>query len=194
MSGSVRRRGAERSTGAADDGPPEDPEEVARQIVVRRLAERARSRAELATALARRRVPDDVAERVLDRYQQAGLIDDAAFAEAWVESRHRGRGLGRRALAHELRGKGVDAEVTRSAVGAVDDDAERRTARDLVQRKLRALTRLDRLSAQRRLAGMLARKGYGSAVALSVVREATEHWGGDSPADPADDTDPLELR
>ncbi len=145
--------------------PPEDPEAVARQILLRRLTDQPRSRAELAKALAGKRVPDDVSTRLLDRFEEVGLVDDAAFARSWVESRQRGRGLARRALAHELHRKGVDNETARAALDAVAPDDERETARRLVRRKLPSLARLDRAVAQRRLVGMLARKGYSAGVA-----------------------------
>ncbi len=152
-------------------GPPEDPEEVARQILLRRLTDQPRSRAELAKALAKRRVPDDVATRVLDRFTEVGLIDDAAFARSWVESRQRGRGLARQALAHELRSKGVDRETARDALDALDPDDEREAARRLVRRRLPSLARQERVVAQRRLVGMLARKGYSAGLAMAVVQE-----------------------
>ena len=144
---------------------------MARQILLRRLTDQPRSRAELAKALAKRRVPDDVATRVLDRFTEVGLIDDAAFARSWVESRQRGRGLARRALAHELRTKGVDRETARDALAALDPDDEREAARRLVRRKLPSLARQQRVVAQRRLVGMLARKGYSAGLAVAVVQE-----------------------
>jgi regulatory protein len=150
---------------------PEDPEEVARQILLRRLTDQPRSRGELAQALARRRVPEDVASRVLDRFTEVGLIDDAAFATAWVESRQRGRGLARRALAAELRAKGVDTETVRTALGGVDDDDEREAARRLVRRRLPSFARQDRVVARRRLVAMLARKGYSAGLAWAVVQD-----------------------
>jgi regulatory protein len=129
--------------------------------------------------LAERGVPDDAAESVLDRYTDVGLIDDAAFARAWVSSRQSGRGLARRALSQELRAKGVDPEVAAEAVLAVDDDDERATARRLVDRKVGAMRRLDRATATRRLMGMLARKGYSGGLAAAVVREALDDAGAD---------------
>lgn len=154
---------------------------MARQILLRRLTDQPRSRAELAQVLAKRRVPDDVATRVLDRFTEVGLIDDAAFARAWVESRQRGRGLARRALAHELRTKGVDPDTAREALGAVDDDDEREAARKLVRRKLASLGRQDRVVAQRRLVGMLGRKGYSAGLAVAVVQG---ELGADDPCPP----------
>jgi regulatory protein len=162
-------------------GPDADHEAVGRKILLDQLTGRARSRAELATRLAGKRVPPDVADRLLDRFEEVGLVDDAAFARDWVQSRQAGRGLARRALAVELRRKGVDPEVVSDAVATVDPDDEVEAARELVRRKLRSLERFDRQTQARRLTGMLARKGYSSAVAFQVVREELGEVDGLSP-------------
>ncbi len=116
---------------------------------------------------------------MLSRFEEVGLIDDAAFADAWVESRHHGRGLARRALARELRTKGVDSALIDVAVGRLDSEQEESTARELVDRKLRSTRGLDREKRLRRLAGMLARKGYAEGLALRVVKQALEEEGED---------------
>lgn len=169
-----RRRTAAEPPTEADLGPDADPESVARKILLDQLTGRARTRAELATKLAQRDVPGDIAEGLLDRFTEVGLIDDAAFARLWIEQRQEGRGLARRALAQELRRKGVDDETVRDALEerAEDDpDAELEAARMLVRRKLRSVQGLDHDKAVRRLVGMLARKGHSSGVAFRVVRE-----------------------
>ena len=152
-------------------GPEADPETVARTILLDQLTGRARSRRELADKLLQRRVPDDIATRLLDRFTEVGLVDDAAFAQQWVESRQAGRGLARRALAEELRRKGVDADVVRGAVDQIDPAAEEGAARALVRKKLPSLRKVDRPTATRRLVGMLARKGYPPGMAFAVVKE-----------------------
>ncbi|MYW02078.1 recombination regulator RecX [Streptomyces sp. SID3343] len=154
--------------------PPADPEALARAICLRLLTGRARTRAQLADALRRREVPDDVAEHVLGRFTDVGLIDDTAFAGAWVNTRHTGKGLARRALARELRQRGVDAVVVDEAVAQLDPEQELETARALVARKLPGTRGLDRDKRIRRLAGMLARKGYGEGLAVRVVRDALD--------------------
>jgi len=170
-------------------GPDADAEEVARKILLDQLTGQARSRAELATKLAKRRVPEEVAERLLSRFEEVGLIDDAAFARAWVESRQPGKGLGRRALAQELRRKGIDDDVARDALGEIEPEDEEEAARALVRRKLRSLRRVDRATATRRLTGMLARKGHSGEVVWRVVREELDASGfdvsddGDLPVD-----------
>jgi regulatory protein len=155
-----------------DPGPAADPESVARKILLDQLTGRARSRSDLAKKLASKNVPDDIAEKVLNRFEEVGLIDDAAFAREWVAQRQEGRGLARRALAQELRRKGIDDELAREALDTVDTEDEVEAAHLLVARKLRSMRGLDEQVAIRRLVGMLARKGYSSSVSFRVVREA----------------------
>lgn len=149
--------------------PDADPESVGRRILLDQLTGRARSRRELADKLAQRRVPAEIAERLLDRFTEVGLVDDAAFAREWVEQRQAGRGLAGRALAQELRRKGVDDEVAREALEGIEGEED--VARDLVRRKLRSVRGLPEDKAVRRLVGMLARKGYSGSIAFRVVRE-----------------------
>ncbi|MGC4852542.1 regulatory protein RecX [Micromonospora sp. DT4] len=158
---------------AADEpaSTPRDESEVAREICLRQLAVRPRTRAELAGTLAKRGISEEVSAEVLDRYDEVGIIDDAAFARAWVSSRHVGRGLARRALANELRRKGVDGEVATEALGELDEETEAQTARALVERKLRT-ARGEPDAVFRRLVGMLARKGYSPGVAIRAVKDA----------------------
>lgn len=153
------------------DGPAEDPEEVARKILLDQLTGRARSRSELRAKLAARNVPADVAERLLDRFTEVGLVDDAAFARSWVESRQSSRGLAPRALAQELRRKGISDEDAQAALDELDQDSQEEAARILVRRKLRTMRSLDTTTATRRLVAMLARKGYGSGLAFAIVRD-----------------------
>lgn len=149
-----------------------DPYAVARTIVLDQLTTRARSRAELRSTLERRGVLGEVAETVLDQMEEVRLVDDEAFAGEWVRSRHRSRGLAGRALSQELRHKGIDDELAKVALEEIDPASERLAADALVHKRIRSTRGLERQVRVRRLMGMLARKGYGSGVALSVVNEA----------------------
>lgn len=153
-------------------GPDADPESVARKILLDQLTGQARTRKELADRLAKKLVPQEIADRLLDRFEEVGLIDDAAFARLWVDSRQSGKGLARRALAQELRRKGVADDVAQEALDEVDPADEEAAARALVAKKLRSLSRFDDVTKTRRLVAMLARKGYPPGLAMSVVREA----------------------
>ncbi|WP_232797079.1 regulatory protein RecX [Blastococcus atacamensis] len=147
---------------------------MARGLCLRALTGAPKTRQQLADLLASRDIPEDAATTVLDRFTEVGLIDDAAYARAWVSSRQAGRGLARRALSSELRAKGVDPEVAAEAVEQVDDEDERAAARKLVERRAGSMRRLDRATATRRLMGMLARKGYNGGLAAAVVREVLD--------------------
>ena len=166
------------------DGQPEartrDPEAAARELCLRLLTTAPRTRTQLATALRRRGLPDSVADGVLGRFAETGLIDDAAFACAWVESRHHSRGLSRRLLATELRQRGVGDDDVRHAIGGLDPQQEAVTARRLVDSKLAATRGQPPRARTRRLAGMLARKGYPAALVFRVVREALGEEGIDA--------------
>lgn len=155
----------------ADLQPDADPEQVARAIVLRRLSAAPRTRAELASDLARRAVPEDVIERVLTRFAEVGLIDDAEYARMWVSSRHRSKGTARGSLRRELRQKGIEDDDASEALAGIDDAAELERARALVVAKARSMTRLEPDVRSRRLFSMLCRRGYPSSVAASVVRE-----------------------
>ncbi|MFF2354224.1 regulatory protein RecX [Kitasatospora sp. NPDC058115] len=167
----------ERAAGASRRGraeEPADPETRARDICLRLLTGAAKSRKQLADALRKREIPDEVAEEVLTRLEEVGLIDDAAFAAAWVESRHSVRGLSRRALAQELRTKGIAGELAERALAQLDPDDETEAARALVERRLRTTRGLERQTRTRRLVGVLARRGYSEGLAFRVVREALD--------------------
>jgi regulatory protein len=156
-------------------GPPGDPESVARTICLRLLDRRARSRAELATALRKRGVPDDAAVTVLDRFAEVGLIDDAALADTLAAAQHRERGLAGRAVAVKLRQRGIAEPQVRAAVESIDRDSEQAAAQALVAKKLRSLAGLEPQVQARRLVGLLGRRGYALGLAHDVVRAALAH-------------------
>jgi regulatory protein len=150
-----------------------------------------RTRAQLADALRRKGVEDEIAERVLGRYTEVGLIDDEAFARAWVQSRHTGRGLARRALAAELRQRGVADETVKEAVEELAPEQEESAARELIAKRMAATRGLDPTKRTRRLLGVLARKGYPGSLAYRLVREALEAEGAEG-LDDLPDTPPDE--
>lgn len=172
------RRGGRRARAAGAAPAPErpdrdsDPHDVARAIALKQLTMAPRSRRQLADKLRQKGCDDEVAARVLDRLEEVGLIDDEAYAAMLVRSQQAGRGLARRALQQELRRKGIDDETVTASLEEIDDEDERERARALVAKKLRSMHGLDATVQTRRLAGMLARKGYPSSLAFAVIREA----------------------
>lgn len=162
--------------GFGDSEP--DPVSVAQAIVYRQLTAAAKSRHQLARKLAERNIPEDVAEAVLDKFQEVRLINDAEFAEMWVRSRAQSRKLAKGALRRELAGKGIDQETAAAALEQLSDDDEEAAARTLVERKLRPGTdltdRAERDKTVRRLASMLARKGYQPSQAFRIVSDVLD--------------------
>lgn len=149
-------------------------EEQAHALCLRLLTARARTRAELAGQLARRGFSEEVSQSVLRRLETVGLVNDQEFADQWVRSRQAHAGKGKRALAVELRTKGVGDEVIDTALRAMDAGTERVRAEELVERRLRreVLGDGDDLKVTRRLVGMLARRGYSQSMAVAVVTDA----------------------
>ena len=157
---------------SADDVPDADPYEVARAICLQQLTASPKTRGQLATVLRRRGVDDTVATAVLARLADVALVDDAAYSQNYVRTRHASSGKTGRALGQELRAKGVADDVVSEALAGLDPESELATARALVAKKLPSTRRLDVEARTRRLVGMLARKGYAGGLALRVVREA----------------------
>jgi regulatory protein len=148
-----------------------DPAVRAKDICLTLLTARPRTRTELKKALIKKEISEEVAEQVLGRLDDVGLIDDKAFAEMYVRSRHAYQGIGKRALSIELRRKGVDDDTAAEAVAAVDEEAEEDRARQLVRKRLPSMSSADHQAKIRRLVGMLARKGYSQGMAYRVVKD-----------------------
>lgn len=162
------------STGAAAHDSEPDPYEVARTIALRSLDAAPRSRHQLGERLARKGVEPGVVERVLDRFTEVGLLDDAAYARMLVSSRRASRGLAPRALALELRRAGIDESIAQAALADLADEqpeSDEELAERLVRKRLRSMRGLEHEVALRRLVGMLARKGYNPSLASRVARE-----------------------
>ncbi len=159
------------------DGPEADPESVARTILLDQLTGRARSRKELGRqagrqARPRRRSPPGCSTG--SRRSASSTTRPSPGPGSRLAGRGStppGAGWRPRALAQELRRKGVDDTLVKEVLDDVDPDDEEQSARVLVRKKLRSVARVDDTTATRRLVGMLARKGYGSSLAFSVVRE-----------------------
>lgn len=173
-----RRTGRIPASQEESESAPQDPDALARRLVLDALSRSARTRGQLAELLARKGVPEEVGEAVLGRFAELGLIDDAAYAEAFTRSRHEHKGLGSRAIAFELRRRAVPDELVQEAVSLLDADQEQETASRLAKERQARMASLPREVQARRLAGFLARKGYGGQVVGRAVREALDSTGG----------------
>ncbi|MBE3001425.1 regulatory protein RecX [Nocardiopsis sp. HNM0947] len=178
--GGVPQEAPEPDPPGGQHGPPgEDPEAKARGLCLRMLTHSPRTRAQLERALLRRGFEEEVVASVLGTFSEAGLIDDRLFAEAWVSSRHHGRRLSRKALARELRTRGIEEETVREAVDELSDEDEEEAARDLARRSLRGSRGKEEQTRVRRALSVLARRGYSAGLSYRVVREELEAEGVD---------------
>jgi regulatory protein len=130
----------------------------------------ARSRSQLEAILERRGVPADAAAAVLDRFEEVGLVDDAALAGALVRTRHQERGLVGPALARELERKGIAREVALDAMAQVTEEDQAAAAERVARKRLAATAGLPREVRFRRAAAALARKGFPPGTAYGTVK------------------------
>jgi len=160
--------------------PPDERRKKAKEICFDLLAARPRSAEELRQALKRKGFDEETTETLLGKLDQAGLVNDAEFAEMWVRSRHATMGLSRNALVAELKRKGIDGDIAVQAADEVDREAEEQRARELVRKRMRSLGNVDEQTAIRRLLGVLARKGYPQGLAYTVIRDELREFGAES--------------
>jgi regulatory protein len=171
VAGGSRRR-PDRAKAQGDREP--DPYDVARRIVLRQLTMGPKSRAQLESKLASRGCAPEVVDAVLSRMEEVGLVDDIAFAQMLVASKQASKGLAKRGLAQELRDKGIDNETVSTALAGIGREDEVELARRLATRRMASMHGLAADVQARRLAAMLARKGYPPSVVYSVVRDVVD--------------------
>jgi regulatory protein len=151
--------------------PRDDIVEKARTTALNILGFSDRASGYVTTRLRDKGYPDDVVVEVVERLVEVGLINDVGYASTLARAQHRERGLSRRAVAAELRRKDLPPEVVEVAVEEITVEDETVRARELVRSRSRSMSRLEPSVRERRLVGMLVRKGYGIGFAFTVVRE-----------------------
>lgn len=129
---------------------------------------------QLRSSMAKKQVPDALMDAAIARLVEFGYVDDVAYAENYVRSKHEVARKGARVIRQELRRKGVADDVVVEALAGIDEESEEANARALVERKLRSTRGLERQKRTTRLVAMLARRGYSGSMAFRVVREALD--------------------
>jgi regulatory protein len=151
---------------------PLDPER-AWEYALWLLGRQAMSAAEMRARLRRRSLPDAEADRVVARLEELGLLDDAAFAEGYVQNRAGRRG--RLALRRELLAKGVAEATVEASLAERDETSERAAARDLLAKQAWRFAEAHTDDATRAGAArskayaLLARRGFAPEVARAAV-------------------------
>jgi regulatory protein len=146
----------------------EDEGEVTYQKALHFLSYRPRSTMEVRQNLLHRGISEPLVDVTMDRLQEAGLVNDEAFARAWVENRNTFRPRGKPALRMELRRKGLNDEVIQSVLGALQEDS---LALEAARKYVRRLTGLEWPEFRQKLGGFLTRRGFSYATIAPVVSE-----------------------
>ena len=153
---------------------PEKLESRARNVLLHQLARSAKSTSQLRKILEQREIPTDISEKVLERFTEVGLIDDASFAETIVNSRRNYKGLAKSAIKRELNEKGVSQEMVEEAVSGITAEDDFESAKQLATRRFGQMAHLEKDVRTRRLAGYLQRKGYASSAVFAAIKFAEE--------------------
>ena len=147
----------------------EDEREVTYQKALHFISYRPRSSAEVQQNLIKRGISESLALETVSRLQNSGLVNDDAFARAWVENRNTFRPRSKSALQMELRRKGLSDETVQSVLAEqVDEEA---LAFEAARKYARRLAGLDWPEFRQKLGGFLARRGFSYTTLASVVSE-----------------------
>lgn len=154
--------------------PSDDSEKLerrAKNILLHRLSRSMRTRHELQQVLKKREIPDDIAFQVLNRFEEAQLIDDRVYAEAFVRARLQ---LGKSVsmIRRELRQKGIVDSLIAESTSEISSEQEQQLANELALSRMRRMSSIERDVAERRLLGFLQRRGFSQQLAFQAVRNA----------------------
>ena len=143
----------------------------AKNILLHQLSRSMKSKQQLRLVLEKREIPEEVAIAVLDRFEEAQLIDDREFARALVSSRLALGGKSRTAIARELRQKGVAETIIEDSLALMTKEVEADLALELATKRASRLEGLEKQVRYRRLTGYLARRGFSQSVISSTMRQ-----------------------
>lgn len=150
----------------------EDECEQALQRTLRLLERRERSEAEIRRHLAKSKFPQDVIDEVLARLKQNGLINDERFASLWIENQRQFRPRSRKALAYEMRRRGIAQSAIEQALAEISTEDEQELALQAACKQARKLQDLPWKDFRNKLGGFLARRGFSYEISEAAIRRA----------------------
>jgi regulatory protein len=148
----------------------EDGREAAYQQALNLLDKRPRSQAEIRRSLARHGIAEDTIQEVLQRLARSGLVNDEQFASLWVENRQEFRPRSRKALAFEMRQKGIARDAIDQALGSITDQDEKELAYQAASRQARKYAGLEWQAYRQKMAGFLARRGFNYETSAAAIQ------------------------
>lgn len=167
--------------------------------LIRLVALRPRSEAEIEDKLRQRAASEEIRAEVLNRAKNNGLIDDYAFAEQWVRQRSQNKRLGKIALRHELKQKKVADSIIEAVLSELDSDQNYKNCQAIVRAKLKSHNRRlnqiaavdsaqssfeERMKLEREKEKILknvisaaARRGHGVSLAFQIAKSELDALG-----------------
>ncbi|MGJ5724732.1 regulatory protein RecX [Brevibacterium sp. H602] len=153
-----------------DDAPDFDADYAqAKKTAMNMLAMRDHSSDELRKKLLKRDLMPEAIDVLIEKLQNSRLLNDEEFAHRFARAQRENRKLSRSVLKRELSKKGISPELASDAVADIDGEEE--LAREVAEKKAASTRRLDYAVRERRILGMLARRGFPSAICIKVTRE-----------------------
>ncbi|MET0933687.1 MAG: regulatory protein RecX [Mycetocola sp.] len=147
--------------------PEPDPESV-EAALVKKLARRALSEAEVLSFGMDEGLTAHQANSVLDHLRDLGYVDDRVLAEQLKHALYERKGQSRAVVARAMSGRSIEREIIDEVLDDIDSGDELSAATELAAKRASQLTALDKQTLERRLVGYLARRGYPG----NIVREA----------------------
>ena len=142
----------------------------ARRDAMQLLGRRAYSRGEVAQKLQKKGYDQATAMRIADELATDGWIDDEAYGQAIVEEAARRKPAAEELLLAKLQGRKIEPEaakrIARAAVAGADPVDK---ALELSRDRLADWEPMPAEKAARRIAGMLARRGFDEQVVTDVI-------------------------
>jgi regulatory protein len=145
--------------------------ELAWNYVLWLLGRQAYTAAQVKEKLVRKQVAPEIIQQVLEKLENYRFLDDARYAEQYIQSRQRHKG--KLALKQELRRKGVDEKLLEGALGELDDEGQLGHATELLQKQLPRLKTGDERKSYGKAYAFLARKGFTSDIIRGVLEKVS---------------------
>lgn len=143
-------------------------------MLLHQLSRSIKSTKQLRDYLVKKEIPEPVIDSALERFTEAGLIDDFKFAETFAASKRSSRGLSTSSLRRELAGKGISNAIIDQVLAEYTQEDDLNTAARLAEKRIRSMQHLERDVRQRRLLGFLGRKGFSSSICFAAIRSAEQ--------------------
>ena len=159
------------TTRARQESSTTDPAERARALAISMVDRAQRSSADLRAKLVAKDVEPNIADAIVARYIEVGLLNDKSLSAMIARTRQTERGQAPRVIAKELRRKGFSESDIASALEHITVDVQLESATALAASRWERMTGLDADVKARRLAAFLGRKGYPASMVFGLVRD-----------------------